>query len=162
MPSLMRDAVSVTKFGLAICADVLRAIRELGIARFRMGVHSSKDLITLAQEQGQPNSRKLSSDEIAQLVERVRYTIPRVAARLPWRADCFVQALAAKHWLHHRGVPTCLCIGVRKDRPDAFEAHAWLKHGDVIVTGGDIAGYVPIVAPGIRSRGGPNCTDLQL
>jgi len=80
----------------------------------------------------------------AELVERVAFAIPRVAARLPWRADCLVQALAARRWLGRNGVATTLGLGVHKDMPDTFEAHAWLKAGDRIVTGGDISGYVPL------------------
>jgi hypothetical protein len=81
------------------------------------------------------------------LIERVAFVIPRVAARLPWRADCLVQALAAEHWLKRAGILTTLTLGVPKDKSTTFEAHAWLSAGDRIVTGGDISGYVPLARP---------------
>jgi len=81
------------------------------------------------------------------LVERVAFVIPRVAARLPWRADCLVQALAARRWLARHGVTTTLTLGVPRDKPADFEAHAWLTAGDRIVTGGDVSGYVPLARP---------------
>ncbi len=72
------------------------------------------------------------------------FVIPRVAARLPWRADCLVQALAARRWLGGQGVATKLTLGVPREKPTDFEAHAWLSAGTRIVTGGDISGYVPL------------------
>jgi len=55
-----------------------------------------------------------------------------------------VQATAAQRWLDCHHIQTKLHIGVRKDRPAGFEAHAWLCHGALIVTGGDISGFVPL------------------
>ena len=84
----------------------------------------------------------------AELVKRVAIAIPRAASRVPWRSDCLVQALAAERWLAGKGVHTVLCIGARKDEQFRFHAHAWLKAGDTIVTGGDIGAYAPLVGIG--------------
>lgn len=81
------------------------------------------------------------------LIKRVAYVIPRLAARVPWRADCLVQAMAAERWLAREGIATRLTLGVPKDKKPDFEAHAWLTVGDVVVTGGDISGYVPLTRP---------------
>ena len=81
------------------------------------------------------------------MIERVAFAIPRAAARVPWRSDCLVQALAGERWLSRNGVDTTLTLGVRKDLPAEFEAHAWLTAGDRIVTGGDVSGYVPLAKP---------------
>lgn len=89
----------------------------------------------------------LLDDQQAALVDRVAYVIPRVAARLPWRADCLVQALAAERWLARAGIATMLTLGVPRAKRPEFEAHAWLSAGDRIVTGGDVRGYVPLVKP---------------
>lgn len=120
--------------------DVLRAAIELGLARLRLEQHCPT--LKQADRQDLPLDRRKTA-----LVDRVTYVIPRVAARLPWRADCLVQALAAERWLASAGIATRLTIGVpRVKRPD-FEAHAWLTAGDKVVTGGDISGYVPLVKP---------------
>jgi len=79
-------------------------------------------------------------------VERVRLAIARTSHRLPWRADCFVQAIAAQHWLRRFDVETSLRIGVPSKARDPFQAHAWLMHGDEVITGGDIEDYVPLSA----------------
>lgn len=120
-------------------ADLARAGFELAIARVRLNSAHARALIAA------PQSALINLDarQVA-IVERVAFAIPRVAARLPWRADCLVQALAANRWLTRHGIATTLTLGVPKDQPADFEAHAWLKAGDRIVTGGDISGYVAL------------------
>ena len=120
--------------------DVHRAALELGLARLRLAGHRP----ALTPETAPPPSLSLSQ---AALVDRVAFIIPRVAARVPWRADCLVQALAAERWLASAGIATRLTLGVPRDKRPDFEAHAWLTAGDRIVTGGDVSGYVPLVKP---------------
>jgi hypothetical protein len=61
--------------------------------------------------------------------------ITQVAARVPsW--TCLVQALAADAILRQRGLTCELRIGVRvrRDRPAALQAHAWVEcHGEVAI-----------------------------
>ena len=75
------------------------------------------------------------------LVERIAFVVPRVAARVPWKSDCLVQALAAQRWLRSARIKSTLSIGVRQQPDAGFEAHAWLSVGTTLVTGGDIAGF---------------------
>lgn len=116
-------------------------MRDLGRALRR---HSVRDLIALGQRQA-TLSRPVPAGRDG-VLDRVTFAVPRVAARVPWRADCWVQALAAQSWLAREGVAAEIWIGVRQDR-GAFEAHAWLRSGDRAVTGGDGEGFVPLVAP---------------
>ena len=61
----------------------------------------------------------------------------RAAARhLPWRSSCLVQAITGKAMLARRGIPALVFIGVGKGEAESFRAHAWLKCGDLLVTGG--------------------------
>lgn len=120
--------------------DVVRATIELGLARLRLDRHRP----TAATPE---LKAALLDDRQSALVDRVAYVVPRVAARLPWRADCLVQALAAERWLGREGIATLLTLGVPRDRKPEFEAHAWLSAGTRIVTGGDVSGYVPLVRP---------------
>ncbi|MEO5578105.1 MAG: lasso peptide biosynthesis B2 protein [Sphingomicrobium sp.] len=122
--------------------DLARAAFELGLARLRLGSQHARALIAAAPAV----IVKLDARQ-AGLVERVAFFIPRVAARLPWRTDCLVQALAAQRWLGRNAIATTLTLGVQRDKPSDFEAHAWLTAGDRIVTGGDISGYVPLTRP---------------
>ena len=131
-----------SSLGRVTLGDLVTAGIELAIARLRLNSRDVQALI--AAPAGPPT--KLNPRQAA-LVKRVSYFIPRVAARLPWRADCLVQAIAAERWLGRHGIATVLTLGVPRDRPADFEAHAWLSAGSRIVTGGDISGYVPFNPP---------------
>jgi len=122
---------------------LLRAMAELALARWRLGRRQVRDLLDDTQR-NLPPDRLAPSARADALAARVAWAVPRVAARVPWRADCLVEATAAQRWLTRKNVPTRLHIGVRKDRTAGFEAHAWLCHGSLIVTGGDISGFVPL------------------
>ena len=119
--------------------DVWRAAFELGVARLRL---RSQPAITLIDPHS--DAPALLDPAQEELVERVAFAIPRVAARLPWRADCLVQATAAQHWLARSGIGSNLHFGVPKAKLPEFEAHAWLTIGTRVVTGGDVSGYVPL------------------
>ena len=128
-----------------IWPDLARATFELAIARWRLGRHSGRDILQAAR--GRNPTRSKSCASAGSILDRVAFAVPRVAARVPWRADCLVQALAAQAWLARQGVTSEVHIGVRKDQMSGFEAHAWLRAGDQTVTGGDFSRFVPIVTP---------------
>ncbi|EYD75061.1 hypothetical protein Rumeso_03389 [Rubellimicrobium mesophilum DSM 19309] len=125
--------------------DLLRAVLELALARWRLGRHPSRELIRHSQRP-LPTSRAVPADPSA-VVDRVALAVGRVAAHVPWRADCFVQALAAQAWLARAGLASDIHIGVRQDRAPGFEAHAWLTQSGRVVTGGEVGGFVPLVTP---------------
>lgn len=78
---------------------------------------------------------------------RIAFAIPRVVPRLPWRADCLVQALAGQAMLLRRGISSSIAVGTAR-RPDgSFEAHAWLVCGDRVILGGDISRFAPLLDP---------------
>ena len=75
------------------------------------------------------------------LARRVALALARVSPYTPWRSNCFPQALAARYWLHRRRIPTTLYLGVALHKPAGapdveMTAHAWLRCGPLIVTGG--------------------------
>jgi hypothetical protein len=61
--------------------------------------------------------------------------ITSAAARVPWRSDCLLQAMAASAMLRKRNLASHVCIGVRRGPSGALEAHAWLVTKGGIVTG---------------------------
>lgn len=72
-------------------------------------------------------------------VKRIRRAILICAARVPWRAVCFQQGLAAQFMLRRRGVPSVLYYGAAPDNGSGLSAHVWVRDGDVDVIGGEIA-----------------------
>lgn len=77
----------------------------------------------------------------------IAFVIPRIAYRVPWRADCLVQALAGQHLLRAHGIASEIVVGTGKQADGSFEAHAWLRQGDCIILGGDIARFEPLLDP---------------
>lgn len=62
--------------------------------------------------------------------------------RLQWKDSCLIRALTAKKLLNRMGERCTLYMGVSKREGQAMEAHAWLRCGRLIVTGGDsMAGF---------------------
>ena len=79
-------------------------------------------------------------------VRRIRWAIVAVAGRVPWRALCFQQALAAQLMLRRRGVPSVLYYGAAQDDRSGLLTHVWVRHGDVDVVGGEIANNFAVLA----------------
>lgn len=127
--------------------DLAVATLELAIARSRLGSGDPRTLLLASHNEKGSVVAPQRGAGASDIVDRVAFAIPRVAARVPWRADCLVQALAARRWLLRKGIATKLHVGARENRSEPFEAHAWLEHEDKIVTGGDITGYVPMKRP---------------
>lgn len=67
------------------------------------------------------------------VVHRVSRALESVSRHAPWRSKCLEQALAAKAMLRRRGISNTLYIAVAREV--ALEAHAWVRSGDVCVTG---------------------------
>lgn len=75
---------------------------------------------------------------------RVAWAVAAAARRAPWRSQCLEQALAAKAMLRVRGVQSTLYLGVAR-APTA--AHAWVRVGEVNVTGGqDVSRYAVVAS----------------
>jgi hypothetical protein len=70
---------------------------------------------------------------------RIRGAIVVAARRVPWRAMCFQQGLAAQFMLRRRGVPSVLYYGAAANAAGGLSAHVWVRDGDVDVIGGEIA-----------------------
>ena len=85
---LLRDIRMLLGLSPSTWLDLLHAIFELGIARYRLGTQPPKHLLQRARQLGQPTT--MPPREASAIAARVAFAIPRVAARLPWRADCFI------------------------------------------------------------------------
>jgi hypothetical protein len=68
--------------------------------------------------------------------ERVAWALRTVNGHTPWDSNCLAQGLAGKLMLRRRRLVSTLYLGVGKDDQASFAAHAWLRSGAVVVTGG--------------------------
>jgi hypothetical protein len=102
------------------------------IARY-LGVFSPP---AAGYQHGQPPNP--APDQI-QTASEIGWAVRRVARRMPFRADCLPQAMAAKWMLRRRGVVAVMFIGGAKDANGLLETHAWLLAAGVEVTGYPVA-----------------------
>jgi hypothetical protein len=68
-------------------------------------------------------------------LKRISWAIVTVSRYAPWDCKCLVQAIAGKRMLQIRGLPSTLYLGVSKDEAEGFSAHAWLRCGEMVLTG---------------------------
>jgi hypothetical protein len=114
----------------------------LGIARLALRVVPFRRLARHLGPLQAETAADVSLEHLAQ-ARRVAVAIARVSPHTLWESNCFPQALTAKFWLRRRGIPTTLYLGVVLNKSDAddpshtsMEAHAWLRCGSFLVTGG--------------------------
>ena len=68
--------------------------------------------------------------------QEVGWAVAAVARRVPWDGRCLAQALAATAMLRRRGLEGTVSFGACQGESAGFDAHAWLRLGSCIVTGG--------------------------
>jgi transglutaminase-like putative cysteine protease len=74
--------------------------------------------------------------ENARTAEEIGWAVTALGRRVPWDGRCLAQALAATAMLRRRGVEGTVSLGVREGESAEFVAHAWLRVGSRVVTGG--------------------------
>lgn len=52
-----------------------------------------------------------------------------------WESQCLVKALAGMKMLELRGLESTIYLGTAKDKNDRLIAHAWLRSGDLYISG---------------------------
>jgi hypothetical protein len=132
---MVRDARRLAGLNSVGRGDIVRAVWELARARTKLLAADATSWLF-----SEPSEERLDQQDI---INRVAFAIPRAAARVPWRATCLVQALAAQSWLARMGIASELKLGARKVSGGRLDAHAWLEAGGRIVVGGDAEGYQP-------------------
>ena len=82
----------------------------------------------------------LGDYKIARIVRNVVVTISKFT---PWESLCLVQAMTVQRMLKKRGISTTIYLGVNKENKNMV-AHAWIRCGQMFVTGGDGSGYATV------------------
>jgi hypothetical protein len=83
-------------------------------------------------EQNKIFESPLDSNE--RLIYRVSSGIVRSRKVLPWQSKCLTEAIVAKLMLRRRKIGSTLYLGVYIEN-EKMQAHAWLKYGDIFITG---------------------------
>lgn len=92
----------------------------------------------LATTLGTPDTAPVAVPSAQQLTlaRDVGWAVELLAVRGPLRTACLGQALAARMLLRRRHVPCVLTLGLGRHGDGRLRAHAWLRTGDLTVTGG--------------------------
>ena len=123
---------------------LLEAALWLALARFAIAVLPFRHVGNLAA--WPIRSQEPMQQTRTAAVKRIRWAIIACARRVPWRAMCFEQGLAAQFMLRRRGVPSVLYYGAAPDDQDGLSAHVWVRDGDVDIVGGEIASQFAVLA----------------
>lgn len=80
------------------------------------------------------------------LAQDIGWAIETMARHAPWKSLCLAQALAASRMLARRGATSTIYFGVATpNQHKPFNAHAWLRCGDTIVTGAVNKGHYKVL-----------------
>ena len=69
--------------------------------------------------------------------------VNKVCDKTPWESKCLVRALTARSLLHKRRIASTLYLGCGME-DGKMVAHAWLRCGEIYVTGGDGGNYTTV------------------
>lgn len=90
--------------------------------------------------QGEESAKTDTVENYRQAV-RIAREVVRIADKTPWESKCLVRALTTQRLVHRKGIETTLYLGVGKDENGKMIAHAWIRCGEIYLTGGDGSQY---------------------
>lgn len=92
--------------------------------------------------QGEESAHEASAEDYkyAKLIGRY---VGRSADNTPWESKCLVRALTAQRLLKKKDIASTLYLGVGMQE-GKMVAHAWLRVGQLYVTGGNGEGYAEV------------------
>jgi len=137
---------------------LLEAAVWLGLARVAIVIISFRKLASLlglvqrnsAAAPDQPLVTQPHEDASA-LSTKIGWAVRSVALRIPRQSTCLTQTLAGAAMLRRRGLPCSLSLGIVKDT-DGIAAHAWLRFGDVVLTGANGHNRFTVISDFVSSR----------
>ena len=148
--SLMRKIRRAAQLTLSDWRYLTKASAELLAARIRFSTLSPETILRELQDQSSRLPHERTNRRAAIDVERVSWAITLAARYVPWRSDCLIQVMAADRWLRQHDLCADFHLGVAKDARGDLRAHAWLRYGNLTVTGGRYDEFSPLIEPGVK------------
>ncbi len=112
---------------------IVEAVVFLFIARMTIIIMPYKVLKPML---GTYKKQSVSSEAERRAIRKVGNIIKAASERLPWKCNCLPQAITGRIMLKIRKIDSTIYLGMSKDKDKKIIAHAWLKAGDIPVTGG--------------------------
>lgn len=111
------------------------ALAALALARIAMACLPFRRVAAWLGTPGTETPSTATPGEI-RLADQIGWAVGSLARRVPWDARCLAQALAATWMLRRRGLEGTVSFGADRGESHQFLAHAWLRFGPRLVTGG--------------------------
>ncbi|MGC9293461.1 MAG: lasso peptide biosynthesis B2 protein [Acidobacteriaceae bacterium] len=111
------------------------AMAALAIARMAMAFLRFRRIAAWLGTPGVEGPTTATAEEVY-TAQEIGWAVGAVARRVPWNGSCLAQALAATGMLRRRGLEGTVSFGARPGGSAGFDAHAWLRLGPCMVTGG--------------------------
>jgi len=143
---LRKTLKRASELTLADWSAILVATGDLAAARIAHATHPIAVIIGRLRKEDCVARLASTPDDEARL-KRLAWAISVAAARVPWRSDCLLQAMAADRWLRRHAFKSDFFLGVTRKDDGALDAHAWLACGPIQITGGRVDGYVGLMEP---------------
>jgi hypothetical protein len=122
----------------------LEAFCQLALARFAILVVPFRRIAPFLGQVSAESPRCIPGSE--PLAQRISWAVQTAARYTPWESKCLAQAIAAKMMLKRCHVPSTLYLGMSRDAPAGLSAHAWLRCGERILTGGPVHNQFTVIA----------------
>jgi hypothetical protein len=111
------------------------ALFALALARFALIVLPFRRIAAWLGIPATENSLKATAEQL-EVATHIGSAVGCLARRVPWDSRCLAQALAAAWMLRRRGLEPTLSFGADLGNSREIVAHAWLRFGPYLVTGG--------------------------
>lgn len=74
--------------------------------------------------------------EVYRSAKKISWAVNQASKYTPWESKCLVKAITAQRMLKKHGIYSTIYLGLNKDENNNMKAHAWLRCGELFVTGG--------------------------
>lgn len=106
----------------------------LGINRFIILFIPFKHIAGKIGKTMYETDREMDSDKFKK-ARLIGHYVVKLSRHTPWESKCFVQALTAKELFNVFRIPSTIYFGIKKGDDGELLAHAWIRYGEIIVTG---------------------------
>jgi hypothetical protein len=121
------------------------ALATLALASLLIAILSFRRIAALSA------SRAHDTPATPAQAQAIAQAVAACGRRVPWRAVCFQQGLAAQLMLRRRGLAAALHYGATSKDAGQLIAHVWVRSGDIDVIGCDETeryGLLAVFPPG--------------
>lgn len=131
---ILRKAKTLGKMDFITKWLVLQTFCLCGIVRLLILTIPFKKIQPYLGTRNEESCNEITLEQYKQAM-KVKWVVQSVSRYTPWESKCLVKAIVAQYLLRKKGISTTLYLGACRAEEGGLKAHAWLRCGQVIVTG---------------------------